>query len=399
MTAMPSVVQRARTDRFAKSGLAQTEKVGLPRDGMITLSEAAKKLESRIAEAVQNEKVGLPTGLPQGGKRERQYLDVRLSSKDATTAAIVADWKAEKQGASNIQKAIRLFDAILRCDVETITEIAPQLPALLKGGKAKTRSPYNSSDLKKGTEPLNAEEKGVCDKIAEITATEMCIRGNRDAIEKLARQLVSGGYTAVQVDEWHQRYWKVIDWRGNGSKGHAERPTVKSLGELIGHVKNLAPSPGLPVYSPHYDPPTPIQVADPVPAVDPVPLPPRSAPPVPDPIIPAAARDAWEMVKSELSVSLPKATFDTWVRRVQLVDFENGADRDRFVLSVPHRYAADHLERTLSHWIERELPDRYALMARCPERPVDLEFEIVEADCDVRDLYGGHHVAQPGAMV
>ncbi len=57
------------------------------------------------------------------------------------------------------------------------------------------------------------------------------------------------------------------------------------------------------------------------------------------------AKDAWLATLGQLQVQLNRSTFDTWLRRAELLGYEDG----RFVITVPNDYARD--------WIERHLLD------------------------------------------
>lgn len=55
------------------------------------------------------------------------------------------------------------------------------------------------------------------------------------------------------------------------------------------------------------------------------------------------AKDAWLATLGQLQVQLSRSLFDTWLRRVELLGYEDG----RFVVTVPTEYARDWLERNL----------------------------------------------------
>lgn len=55
------------------------------------------------------------------------------------------------------------------------------------------------------------------------------------------------------------------------------------------------------------------------------------------------AKDAWLATIGQLQVQLSRSTFDTWLRRVELLGYEDG----RFVVTVPTEYARDWIERHL----------------------------------------------------
>ena len=55
------------------------------------------------------------------------------------------------------------------------------------------------------------------------------------------------------------------------------------------------------------------------------------------------AREAWSATLGQLQVQLNRSTYDTWLGRAAYVGYEDG----RLVISVPHAYARDWLERNL----------------------------------------------------
>ncbi|MBO9310270.1 MAG: ATP-binding protein, partial [Chloroflexi bacterium] len=55
------------------------------------------------------------------------------------------------------------------------------------------------------------------------------------------------------------------------------------------------------------------------------------------------AKDAWLATLGQLQVQLGRSIYDTWLRRAELLSYED----DRFVVSVPTEYARDWLERHL----------------------------------------------------
>ncbi len=63
-------------------------------------------------------------------------------------------------------------------------------------------------------------------------------------------------------------------------------------------------------------------------------------------------QQAWKEVKRQLEKELPRASYDTWVRDVQLVDYR---DEDTIVLAVGNTYARDWLRNQISHTAERAM--------------------------------------------
>jgi chromosomal replication initiator protein len=55
------------------------------------------------------------------------------------------------------------------------------------------------------------------------------------------------------------------------------------------------------------------------------------------------AQDAWLATLGQLQVQLNRSTYDTWLRRAELLGYEDG----RFVVTVPNAYARDWIERHL----------------------------------------------------
>ena len=74
--------------------------------------------------------------------------------------------------------------------------------------------------------------------------------------------------------------------------------------------------------------------------------------------IPADAEDSdltpaaiWHLTVSDLSLSLPTPTFETWVRGTTAIGWQDGT----FVVGVPHTYARDWLQNRLRPQAERSL--------------------------------------------
>src|SRR5262249_31833608 len=55
------------------------------------------------------------------------------------------------------------------------------------------------------------------------------------------------------------------------------------------------------------------------------------------------AKDAWRATLGQLQIQLNRSTYDTWLRHAELLAYEDG----RFVVSVPHAYAKDWIDRHL----------------------------------------------------
>jgi chromosomal replication initiator protein len=63
------------------------------------------------------------------------------------------------------------------------------------------------------------------------------------------------------------------------------------------------------------------------------------------------AEQAWQATLGQLQMEMPRATFDTWVRDVDLLAYEDGA----FILGVQNAYARDWLENRLLSTVKRVL--------------------------------------------
>jgi chromosomal replication initiator protein len=65
------------------------------------------------------------------------------------------------------------------------------------------------------------------------------------------------------------------------------------------------------------------------------------------------AKDAWLATLGQLQIQLNRSTYDTWLRHAELLGHEDG----RFVVTVPHAYAKDWIERHLLQSMTRTLSD------------------------------------------
>src|SRR5215475_11217314 len=65
------------------------------------------------------------------------------------------------------------------------------------------------------------------------------------------------------------------------------------------------------------------------------------------------AKDAWLATLGQLQIQLNRSTYDTWLRHAELLGYEDG----RFVVSVPHAYAKDWIERHLLQSMSRTLSE------------------------------------------
>ncbi len=65
------------------------------------------------------------------------------------------------------------------------------------------------------------------------------------------------------------------------------------------------------------------------------------------------AKDAWLATLGQLQIQLKRSTYDTWLRHAEMLGYEDG----RFVVTVPHAYAKDWIERHLLASMTRTLSD------------------------------------------
>ena len=77
------------------------------------------------------------------------------------------------------------------------------------------------------------------------------------------------------------------------------------------------------------------------------------------------ANQAWQAVRGQLQMEMPKATFDTWVRDADFVAFEDG----HFVIGVQNAYARDWLESRLTSTVSR-------LLSGVMNRTVEIRFVV-----------------------
>jgi chromosomal replication initiator protein len=77
------------------------------------------------------------------------------------------------------------------------------------------------------------------------------------------------------------------------------------------------------------------------------------------------AKDAWLATLGQLQIQLNRSTYDTWLRHADLLGYEDG----RFVVTVPHAYAKDWIERHLLESMTRSLTDIF-------RRPCELQIIV-----------------------
>lgn len=114
------------------------------------------------------------------------------------------------------------------------------------------------------------------------------------------------------------------------------------------------------------------------------------------------AKQVWRNALSELAMSMPPATYDTWMKNTQIIGYEDG----EFIIGVPNAYACDWIKKRLRGQIKKTLSgllDRQSLQVtfRVVSPPVDDKapddstplYHLVEQSADVEsqgDLQSGH---------
>jgi chromosomal replication initiator protein len=92
------------------------------------------------------------------------------------------------------------------------------------------------------------------------------------------------------------------------------------------------------------------------------------------------AREAWSATLGQLQVQLNRATYDTWLGRAEYVGYEDG----RLVISVPHAYARDWLERNLVP----AMTETFSRMLQTPSEIQLIVWDLTETQPDVREVFG-----------
>ena len=77
------------------------------------------------------------------------------------------------------------------------------------------------------------------------------------------------------------------------------------------------------------------------------------------------SQHAWQAALSQLQMEMPKASFDTWVRCTELVEYT----ADTFTVGVQNAYARDWLENRLSSTVTR-------LLSGMMSKPQAVEFVV-----------------------
>ncbi|MCL4835664.1 MAG: chromosomal replication initiator protein DnaA [Caldilineaceae bacterium] len=77
------------------------------------------------------------------------------------------------------------------------------------------------------------------------------------------------------------------------------------------------------------------------------------------------AGEVWQMALTDLALSMPGPTYETWVRDTSVMGYEDG----EFVIGVPHAYARDWLQNRLRPQIKR-------ILSRLLQRSVEVTFRV-----------------------
>ncbi len=150
-------------------------------------------------------------------------------------------------------------------------------------------------------------------------------------------------YSAADVYEWHERYWRVVDWRGK----RGEQPSLKDVQALIGRIRSLPPQDEIvPDTDPGESNP---YLADPYFERERGEIAPRLESETRE-IDPRHA-EAWLAVMGQLRVQLKTATYDTWLRRVVLLEAHDLS----WHVGVSSQYVATWIERSVLHAIKTQL--------------------------------------------
>jgi hypothetical protein len=221
------------------------------------------------------------------------------------------------------------------------------LNAPAKKTKAKSAPPKTLIQEDSGSEDSEKGVQAVTQAVAEVTGSDPLV--NQRAIINLAHKLVRANYTDEDVRTWYTCWWRVHDWRGK--KG--ERPKLKDVQELIGHVRALPPLPEgrspadatNPYLQDEYFARHTDEDLEPEPQPEDTPQ--SEAAPAPAYHVPGWVQDRWLAAKGQLEVQLNRATFDTWLKHTQPVHFIGDRNGGTLYVSVPHRYAKEWIDKHL----------------------------------------------------
>lgn len=282
--------------------------------------------------------------------RHREYIKVRISPKDADAAAIVEGWTAQKKGTENLAQAIRLYDALLRGDLDRVREIAPLLSAALGSTtkrQKRSSSPFKDSDSFKSKD---SEERGgtsspeLIAAICEVTASDPVV--NQRKVNDLALTFEAANYTPIDVRLWKESVW-ANDWRGR----RGDIPTLVELEALIGRVRTLPPV-AVPATN------VPPEATEDIPPDD---LPEiRTDTPQQQPI-----RDKWWMAAmNDLELGIGRVTFRSHLAGLKLERVERDPAAAVYHVAAPHEYDREWVELHALESMQRILSDLNRIPAR-----------------------------------
>lgn len=86
------------------------------------------------------------------------------------------------------------------------------------------------------------------------------------------------------------------------------------------------------------------------------------------------AERAWQSVLGQLQMEMPRASFDTWVRETQLVDYVDG----HLKIGVRNAYARDWLESRLTSTVTR-------MLVGIMNRSVEVEFIVLQSSREISE--------------
>lgn len=92
------------------------------------------------------------------------------------------------------------------------------------------------------------------------------------------------------------------------------------------------------------------------------------------------AQDAWLATLGQLQVQLNRATYNTWLGNARYVAYEEG----RLVISVPHAYAKDWLDKHLV----ASMADTFGKLLKHPAEVQVIVWDPADEEDDVRSIFG-----------
>jgi len=190
---------------------------------------------------------------------------------------------------------------------------------------------------------LGGSESALVDAITKVTGCDPLL--NQTQISDLAQDLLKANYTDQDVLRWHQDFW-LNDWRSKGGL-----PSLKEVRQFIRKVQA--------------QPVEQAQGEDPYFASDYFKDRNLEEPTVGlEPTVPERRPYAgpwvtwWNAALGQFQIQLNRATYDTWLRHLVLIDVVEREDAIlEFVAEVPHKYAKDWIEQHLMVSFERNLFD------------------------------------------